>query len=343
MIFYIPKLNQKPKVYSGEAITQFTEGDLHANTIRLLESLVHYAIIDIKKEYYQSILDRYNKALSQPSDADNNKFLCGLLKQTIRVKNKQIRVRLLGDTLADRTGNDLFTLTVFSKLVTANANLHILLSNHDVNFITSVLGANTLEELQSNMRNNPFFSINAQGVSFVRLVDSLERGEITFKKLKRLSQEYMSTLFLLDYALDTQGSLKIFSHAPINLSMLNNLSKQFEVAFLIENASHTQIIQFIDAINAKLRSFIQAGNAKLIETIFDSTRNDSPASQIIWNREPGHQFIPKEKNIINIYGHDKQLPESALTHTQVIRLDNRQGKGDLRSTNEPTSVATQDS
>lgn len=341
---YVPQLIHKPKLYNGPPISQFTEGDLHANTIRLLECLMHYGIIEVDDDKYQLILQAYQRSLNYPQLKDNNEILSHLLNKYVIVKNKKMLVRLIGDTVADRTGNDLFTLTVISKLVEAGANLRILISNHDINFMTSVLGATDLQELKTRMNHNLlFFTQHEQGISFLRLVESVERGEITFEELQTLSRNYFSTLILLDYAVGQDGKLKIFSHAPINLTILNDLGIQFGVPYPGDDASDAQRIAFVNAINANFRSYVQMGKSELIADIFDETGKGTPASQVIWTRELGHTFIPAEKNLINVYGHDKQLKDEELKHTHVIRLDNKQGKGSLDTTNEPTSWATNDS
>jgi hypothetical protein len=337
----IPSLSRHPRTNQLKELNQFTEGDLHANTMRLIESLVYHEIIEINQLDYEKILLLYTQALDDPDDTSKIQAVLEVIKK-IKIKNSKFLVRLIGDTLADRTGNDLFTLTLIDMLVSNRCNIRTLISNHDIHFVCAMMSAQNINDLKNRCIMDSFFASNKQGISFIRLVNAIENGVETFDELKRMAQNYFSTLLLLDYAINAENELEIFSHAPINLGSLKNLAEQFGLKYPDDQSSHKEIIKFIDAVNLCFCSYIKAGNPYVLDSVFDE-RFDTAASQIIWKREFSHHFINPKLRIINVYGHDKSLDAKQI-ESNVIRLDNHQGKGSMLTNNtEHTCFATNSS
>ncbi len=213
-------------------------------------------------------------------------------------------------------------------------NLRILMSNHDINFIMAVQKAKTKEELIAIINDpvkNEFFKKHNQGISFMRLLKSLEKNEISFEDVQAMAGNYFSTLVLLDYSLDTTtGELKLYSHAPVNLNDLRKLGDQLGVAYPGDDCTHADRIEFIKQVNQVFRTLLLSGNTDVLEGLFSE---GSAANGVIWRREKDHTFIPKSKKIINVYGHDKSMDHVS----NVIRLDNSSGKGNLVASEEMTS------
>ena len=358
MPLYAPTLsNHLPDVYSGvPPINQYTEGDLHGNPIRLLEGLYHYGVIDVNKQDYAEIVNHYAQACDDPNNTTNNKELLALLRNKIKIKDTRLLVRLIGDMIADRGANDAFTLTLIEVLIDLGVPIRPLLSNHDIEAMKCLLGAKNIEEVKAHIaENSGFFARSNQAQSFLNLISSVERGELSFEDVQRMSHKYFSKMVLLDYSIDEWGRLEIYSHAPINLEILAELGEQFGVNYPGDDSSREEKMDFINQINLRFQSFVQLDNHQIIKDVFaleDSNKPETftPAAKIIWTREQivdekgrvvyRHKFIDPRHNIINCYGHDKKLEDWELGGALVQRIDNENGKRGIISNGDNTSISS---
>lgn len=332
----IPTLGSRKPTPSAERFNQFTEGDLHGNTMRLIETLVYHGIIEMTSEEYREVFRAYEICLQEPSNIGMASLLCQKLSNVV-IKDKKKLVRLIGDVLADRVGNDRFNLTLISHLTRSGCNVRVLMSNHDISFMLAVMKAKNANELFNSSRDE-FFSKHNQGQSFINLAQAVRNGNPSFESVKAMAKDYFSTLVLLDYSLDeSSGQLKIYSHAPVNLNDLRNLGTEFGVPYPGDDCSHAERIQFITGVNQVFRALVSSEQTETLERLFSGK---NPANEVLWRRERGHLFIDRGKKITNVYGHDKDNDVNVTA--DVIQLDNSSGKSGLNATSENTSHACQE-
>lgn len=138
-----------------------TIGDLHGNTFKLLHALIenNVLVLDDKNDYSElnRIYQRFGRDLKSYNKDTFNADL--QIFNTIIEKAKLNSIdtlELIGDDLSDRGNCDLLTLLLIYHLSTKEnkpKNLHILLSNHGIEFI---LQAEKLQNFQSEILNHDY-------------------------------------------------------------------------------------------------------------------------------------------------------------------------------------------
>lgn len=116
--------------------TEVTIGDLHGNALKLIFVLIKEGVLDLPKDCYDYFVDIYN---ADPINKDKVNFFQQHILPYITLKPgaEITKIRLIGDELADRGGNDYFTLKILQKLkqlLPRNA-LEIIISNHGTGFL----------------------------------------------------------------------------------------------------------------------------------------------------------------------------------------------------------------
>lgn len=359
--YYQPTLSLKPpkQIDKSYSINQFTEGDLHGNAIRLLEALYYYRFLKVDQgALYENIVTCYS-LICEKACSKFNKHMIALLR-SLKFEKSDMLSRWIGDIIADRGANDTFNLILFDKLIDSGANVRVLLSNHDIEGMKCLLGAKDINEVNKRIEENQgFFAHKTQGQSFLNMIASIKNKEISFEEVQAMSNKYFSKILLLDYSIDSNNRLEIYSHAPINLKMLADLGEQFQVPYPGDESGHKAIMAFIDKINHRFRAFVQLNDHKIIDDLFkvgDSKDPSTytPAAKIIWSREricektPSgqtkvlheHEFIDPRYDIINTYGHDLSLTDAEVATALVHRIDNGNGKQALNSDGSPTSISS---
>jgi hypothetical protein len=317
-------LRRCPCVHNYQ-ITQVTFGDLHANAIKFIYNLIRNGICaPVSDVTYEELLALYQ---DEPPLTETIFDAYNLwIDAHLDVINTHIMVRLLGDVLADRGRNDWFILKIFDVLMRAGVRVRTVLSNHDCMFLDA-LGFNG----EARMREMPgTLEVNLQGNSNLELMYAIQHEVISLDAVEQLVHDaYLPTLVMLDYSLSQDGKLAIMTHAPVDLQSIEELAEAFEVAY--EGPDIDGLVSTIKAINQAFRRIVHEGRTEEIlmpgMVVFNA----------LWTREPGlyhargnreTQNIP---NITFVYGHDKQ---HAQVPSNIIRLDNHIGKGNLEANNE---------
>ncbi len=348
-------LSETPSArYAGPPINQCTEGDLHGNTIRLLDALYYYDVIDIDDASYSAIVRAYAKVFNRSASTADESELLALLQNHVIVKNKQLVVRLIGDVIADRGVNDAFTLTLLNSIIEQGANVRSMISNHDLIAMKCLAGATSIEDVERRIHEHAsFFGARhqngqrfGQGDSFLKLFASLKAGQVSFNQIKQQSERYFKTMLLLDYS-EENGKLTLYSHAPMNFPYLApKLAEQFGIA-PPNIRDNDAVKRFIHEINLRFQAVVQSNDSHLIDTFFAA---HEPASEIILRREKelannkGGGF-DCTRQFLYCYGHDKRHDETtgheiAPDNAQdVIRIDNASGKKSITSDENETSYA----
>ncbi len=327
LLSQVEDLSSFPR-FNKKKVGQVTLGDLHANAIKLIHTLVRFGVCEFKPVQYKKLLKLYTT--EYPKTADKKAFL-KLIKDELKIKNPAILVRLIGDIVADRGKNDLYVLAILDRLREQHVPVTTLISNHDIELILAYEAYKRTGVLDKRAGVGVW---HEQKCSLSALADSIgEDGAILNEEFERLMEEtYLPTLKLVDYSLSHTApkSITIFSHAPIDLEVISHMAKKFGVTYqasTVEQLAHT-----IDAINLKFTSCVRDGNFSLI---YDGNKIPSDyhvpkehcVECAIWNRNEdlsaGSADIPLDR-IHFVYGH---TIGGAHVRANVSKIDNSFGKG----------------
>lgn len=319
-LFTYPKLDAKQRAKEGEV----TIGDLHGNALKFIYFLIRQRILIMSKTDYRNIIKIYNKPADQLVKKDLNDFIKILNNARI---NKSVKIRLLGDELADRGNNDYFTLKIIEKM-SQEISLEILCSNHGLDFINYIESG--FKEL--------FFSIFAPPTeSLINLHLLIEKNLVTKSEIEKIvSQHYIPHLKLLSYDMNEENKcIVLFSHAPIGLRTVEALAAEFKV-----NYDEKNLPQTIDAINTAFTAICE--NKQVAETSkFKLAKKNGldvmnlPLSyaflRTVWGRNYDAKKDPLKKcvgeySVIYTHGHEGKGYVPAKYKRHVINLDDEFGK-----------------
>ncbi len=246
----------------GLPITQYTSGDLHANTMKMVWELVYHGVCRIDQASYSELYNIYQarKSTNDVLSAEKVKRFAKIISSNLEVINPKCLTRCIGDLMCDRGPNDLLTLELLECLQDKGADITIISSNHDIEFIFA------LENYERN-GNKLLCSLNitTQATSLAGLQQSLDDGLISIDKLREKYYKcYLPRLKIIDYSLSKEKpqNISIYSHAPIDLEVIEQLATKFGVSY--KDNSPGELAKTIDAINQKYVSCVRAGKFSLI-------------------------------------------------------------------------------
>lgn len=324
---YPTKINP---IISGDQ--HITIGDMHANTMKFFFMLVTHGFASMSADDYAALVRIYK--IKQHTNDDLLEYEKLLNRITFRNLG---RIRLIGDELADRGTNDYLTLKLYEVLRRNHIKIETLLSNHSAQFIL---------EYEQGAKNNPFAADIA-----VRLSEqyaSLRRYQELKKQVYGVDEEmsisieegYLPTLKLLSYSLVAYNAITIYSHAPIDLSVIQSLANKLGVGYDAEvfnvgaqAVDSRRLAAIIDAINCKFQiDYVRTNKIHELTLSQDLKRFNPdwaykidykkyPIFYLIWNRN--HSTLYRNQaNIKWVHGHD---PERVVLQN-VFNLDNSLGK-----------------
>ncbi|MDF1677293.1 MAG: hypothetical protein P1U32_01190 [Legionellaceae bacterium] len=318
--------------------TQVTLGDLHSNAIKLVHSLVCYGICEFDQQPFEELLALYTK--KNPTEADKKAFIQHI-KTSLKVKDCKILLRLIGDIVADRGKNDVYVLAILDVLKEQGVPISTLVSNHDVELILAY---------ERYKKNGGKFELDKVRTSPVKSLEALEAsvGEgkaISFAEFERLMEKvYLPTLKLVDYSLSSTvpKHITIFSHAPIDLEVIQHMANKFGVTYKASTVD--ALASTIDAINRRFSNYVRDGNFNLI---YDGEKIPSNyfvpkkacVECAIWNRNEdlnaGSDTLDAA-DVTFVYGHTE---EDYHTRENVVCIDNLAGKGGLQPEIDPVFIS----
>lgn len=217
---------------------------MHANANKLLLLLVAFDFC--KLEHVRLLLNLYRNVTGRTA-SNLHEYECQINK--LRFENSDnLSIRFIGDLLADRGKNDFFILLIIKKLVDSGINIRILLSNHDIGFI-SYYFANY---------NHPDFK------EFLPRPHTSLENLIKTKQQQRLSSElvtpYFSNLLLVDYeteaTVEPESKPLLYSHAPTTSQILRKITQELKLVTPISPFNSLSIIS-TESINAKFQERLQ--------------------------------------------------------------------------------------
>lgn len=232
---------------------EVTAGDLHGNALYFLHFLIKYRVIELDKKAYLKFVKIYQKPASEMRKADFDVFDSLL---TLAKVNNNKKVRLLGDILADRGKNDYFTLKLIELLDKGGADLSILLSNHDAEFMLNIeLNGGLKPPFKEKMMRRDFAK------SIEGLVNSIAKGDLDQGYCESLyRQHFLPHVKAIDYCFESAGEgykPQLFTHAPVDLNLMAKAAAELDVPF--DSTTDERLKVSIDEVNKKIKDILMNG------------------------------------------------------------------------------------
>jgi hypothetical protein len=310
--------------------TELTLGDLHGNALKLIHFLTAENVLNISKQDFDYFVTIYKNSTHNLSIGNLRSFTQLLSKITF---NPVGLIRFLGDELADRGNNDLFTLLIFKKMQEHHVPYEILFSNHGLTFLESyeLKDPSALQFDLGYSQSSSWYNLQAVIEKLISLNVFTSMVEISYKPY----------LKILSYALgikDSKPLLCIYSHAPIGMETLQALADVYAVPF--SPLSITDLCATIDAINDLFKQDIRQGcllkysdftviSKMQLPLGLISIPPNAPFLRITWNRATGDKFLNTKAttntfDIEFIHGHEGPQQGSGNIHSyskNMINLD----------------------
>lgn len=320
-------INEQVNIYQRPIIDEMhkadmnigiTIGDLHGNAIKLIFLLVKHGIVtNMSTKDYNRLVEIYNTDVDSLTKEDLDEF--NQIVQGMDINNKAT-IRLIGDELGDRGLGDHYTLMVLNKLHQAKTPLEILYSNHGGAFIDySEMDATALENI--NFAEDFSLGDPQQMESLINMHKLISKGLVSREKIMNSADKaYKPALKALSYSLSEDGKeISIYSHAPIGMNNIEELTKQFNTEY--KGTTAIELAETIDAINEK---FQEAVKSKRVQ---QASSPNSELYNLAWNTQTGSLVRPKtltaEGDMIKfVHGHCGGRP----LDSHIINLDNNLGK-----------------
>lgn len=294
--------------------------DLHGNALKFIHQLVQTGFfIGLTQDQYDLLLVIYLKSVSELTIEDLDTFEKILQVTSI---DKKRSLTLIGDELSDRGRNDYFTLLILQRLHDAGVNFEIILSNHSQEFI---------RQLDCPWESGLLHSDGIQDRSLVTFYQLIRQFPLIFHKAVDVIDEvYRKRIKAVSYVYHQEkGQLTLYTHAPIDFSMLQELFKKFQIPLSL--SSPEGLMKSIDHLNQKIHDIFQKRNLSIP---LDQT---DPLLLLIWNRNPlnqGRCVLPDwDVRILFVHGHTGEPEKEYSPYHHCI--DNDFGKGDYQLTIDP--------
>lgn len=251
-------IDGEKKIIDEHDNDEITAGDLHGNALYLLHFLIKYRVVELDKKSYQQFVKIYQKPASEMTKVDFQAFDNLLRKAKV---NNNKKVRLLGDILADRGKNDYFTLKLIELLDKGGADLSILLSNHDAEFMLNF-------ELNGGLR--PPFHEKMMHRDFTKsmegLVNSIGKGDLDQAHCETLYRKhFLPHVKAMDYCFESAGESarpQLYTHAPVDLNLMGKAAAELGLPF--DNSTDDNLKASIDAVNKKIQEILVSGQFHLV-------------------------------------------------------------------------------
>lgn len=300
---------------------EVTIGDLHGNSLKLLNFLIRNDVVKISREDYKLFVKIYQKSPDDLSKKDLAFFQIILNSADI---NPHHKIRFLGDDLCDRGMNDYYTLSIYQKLDAAGVPFDIVLSNHGNFFISAY------ERPKQSFSYNPYGEGDNESTvqSMLYLGKLIDRGIVEKQHILEIIQNhYLKHLVLPGYTVNKQkNEITLYSHAPVDIAILSELAKDLNLSF--NDANLFELSQSLDGINGQIKQWILSNTLTAhyneLNEIHKKTSTANPLKQVLWNRDytilhRDYKPINKSYAVNYVHGHDS-LPN-------ILNLDNMLGKG----------------
>lgn len=332
---YVPP--QQGKTYSI--------GDTHGNAIVFVRYLFEAGIIKIDDHEYQELLKIYQKEssghdsrLTRQDLKDFNSIIANGFSRVLEIQSiHNFKLRLFGDTLADRGANDILTLMIFDQMRERFPSIErtILFSNHDKCFLRNFYNG----RLEETGNQNLIIELNPCS-SMIRLKSLLEMGNVSDTDISQyVHHSYIPNLKLLDYKITEENEIDIMTHAPFTLPALDTAMRQMlpDTDHCDIYASVRNVTKVIDALNLVFTQNLKNRSGPVYNAIVAAPSEKNILQTFIWPRlvdirrmnhtqkskysvrfRHGHDGTPGINNIegIDYIGYNNELGKSSPAQWQ---------------------------
>ncbi len=279
-------LSKLPEINVQASSTLVTIGDLHGNMMKLLHFLIANHVIVADSTPYNELFTLYQKDKITVEEFKRIKTLIYALP--FYPSDELPFIRLIGDELTDRGENDLYVLWLLDAMEKNGVTFDIMQSNHTREFTQLAIKrsfANTERLRQFLDFTRPVPDVLLGGKPYMHstftLIESLERNWIQAEECQRLAAMHRKHLKLMEYSL-SDNTITIFTHAPINFSLIKAVSMQLGVEY--HDDTTEQLAESIDKINQYYQNALIKANEAA-----ENFRKHSSQS-----REFTEQFLPSK-------------------------------------------------
>ncbi len=323
--------------YPADPENQFTNGDLHANPIKALYTLIRLGVLTLGKQDYLKLVEIFRTAdtttnLPGKLTPEQLAEYRTILSRIQFNKNTVGLVRYIGDEFADRCSNDLLVKEFFDRLASLDVPYESLLSNHTMDFIKSC-EREDFPFSKTELRGTKKGKTVTHSTSKLALGASITEGLVTRQDIVNFyNQVYKPHSKLLSYSFSPDDGITIYSHGIIGIDTIDDIVNQLnaliptvpelaaEVAALkisYRDNSRFELAETIDDINRVYSALAEKNKIHLLctdeETGEGLTANPTkPAltggvQKLLWNRRPddvNRPKIHKGYSINYVHGHD---------------------------------------
>lgn len=302
---------------------QFTIGDLHANTMKLISSLVKHDFLRISIDHYKRLACIYNIPFNELTIKDVEEFKTILSKVEVNPAARQALLRLIGDEVADRGEGDLWTLLVMKMLDELGIPWVVCLSNHAFALIYCYEKG---EDFGTVDMPDKFCN------SILALQKSIDAGFITRNEVDQIIKEnYLPHLRIADYSIFDGNHLAHYIHAPCGDNIIIAMAEQMGVEYgnstpELEAASLNKMQEVFEEKYVNQDAISTLIFPRGVE-YFKNEDKYSPVHQSMWKRKKNNLVRNPDKKYIN--GHSL-VNEGEVVPANVVELDNMLGKCSLQ-------------
>lgn len=321
--------------------TAFVIGDLHANPLLLIYVLILKHIMLINEKDYMAlmrVINSFNDFKFSPKIIEDLNECLSKIQFCDNVEH--IRMILLGDELADRSGNDYVMLRLFELLDKHKMPFEIILSNHGIEHIR--YGICGYPKPIDPKRMCIWLGDDSYAISLVRLFALFTHFPQLQKEVADIFKNvYMKRLKLLSYYLDKNSTVSLIYHGCSSLEKVELLAQNFYK--YINQPNKLFVFQTTDALTQSIDNLNEAVYQNSLAFFYDvlsTMPSENPLYHLIWNR---HGQTDEERSLKQafesmfekikvpyplrvIHGHagqDKEIPSLSYC---TINLDGNRGK-----------------
>lgn len=279
--------------------TTLATGDMHGNAIKLIYFLIKEGVLELKNKAddYAQLISIYHTPVDELTALNLTTFITHLKNAHLHFPKKLI---LLGDDLADRGMNDLYTLYVLDRL--AGIPLDICLSNHSSIFLQRLAenkphaGAKIVAPYQQQSLNHLYILIH--------------RKLVTLNDVQSLVTKcYQPHLKLIAYSTE-QNNITLFTHAVVGLETIEGIAMKIGVVY--QDKTIEAFITTLDAINTTAIKAINNGTfVNYFNIDYDISDSNNPITDLLWARELKSNFTLKPHGSFRVrlvHGHVGPIP-----------------------------------
>lgn len=343
-------LFEYPEAQILQPQSTLTIGDLHGNAIKLLFFLAESGILSLRNQAYdyQKLVEIYYLEIDLIQPCHLDQFESILEAALFNPVATTIKIRLLGDEVADRGQNDYFTLLILEQLHKHFVPIEIIFSNHSAEFVKFYEEDYPLEFVPL---------IFAQNMEYIKSLGcaTYQKGLIYFLKHELVPKDkilflitniYKPSLKLLSYNIELAKqnlcNITIYSHAPVGLETIKALADKFNIMYnsncdiLLE-----QFINILEQINQEFNKLVEnnlvtkglleekpylyaekphISSLPVLRTIWN--RIEHPVSDAPFFRPHFMSFKDQKCKMHYTHGHDGQGNVKISEQEYVTNLDN---------------------